>query len=302
VTRATVQLGCAASSALRPVLAGPVRDATWLGVTPAALYLAVTGQPGVLAVLAADAVRLPCGVVLASTSAQFPLTALLLPRQPPGSSRCLVGGGTVRWTGPAGPVVLTVAREWAPCRPAAGAVDPDALAQARTQLRQADCDELDGRVLARLGAPVAERGVLAAPPPQEGRLRSSHARPPAGDATAAVMGLLGRGAGLTPSGDDLLAGFLIGAHVFGLEAADLRQAIGGHAATRTTALSAALLWHAARGECIGEVAALASALTGRGPAGAAAQRLLAVGHASGPALAQGLLLAAERAAADRAAA
>ena len=62
---------------------------------------------------------------------------------------------------------------------------------------------------------------------------------------------------------------------------------------RRRALSAALLWHAARGECIDEVAALAAALNGRGDPDAAVERLLAVGHTSGAALAHGVLVAAE---------
>ena len=68
------------------------------------------------------------------------------------------------------------------------------------------------------------------------------------------------------------------------------------APVRTTALSAALLWHAARGECVDEVAAVAAALSGRLDVDAALRRLLDVGHTSGAALAAGLVLAAEAAA------
>jgi hypothetical protein len=279
-----MRLTAAASSALRPALAGPAQRATWLGVTPSALYLAIAGEPGVLAVLAHDAVRLPCGLVLASTSAELPLTALA-----PGHEPCLVGGGIVRWTGPAGPVQVSVAREWAPRRAAPGHVDATAQAKVAAAVRR----------VSRLSAPKLSRITEWAPDSHSELLAEL---PDGADHAAAVAGLLGRGPGLTPSGDDLVAGFLVGAHAFGLDVPDLRRAMLERAAARTTALSAALLWHAARGECIGQVADLAAVLTGCGAAGPAAARLLAVGHTSGAALAQGLLLAADRALAHRAAA
>jgi hypothetical protein len=262
-----MRLTAAASSALRPVLAAPAQRARWLGATRAALYLGTAGQPGVLAVLAHDATRLPCGLVLPSTSPELPLTALA-----PGLGPCLVGDGMVRWTGPEGPVVVGVAREWAPCRAAAGAVVASALGQARAALPSAPAVGIDGSLLAGVGEP------------------------------ASATRLLGRGPGLTPSGDDVLAGFLVGAHAFGLDVPDLRHAVSSLASGRTTALSAALLWHAARGECIGELAVLAGALTGHGDCGPAVRRLLAVGQTSGEALARGLVLAAEQALQCRAAA
>ena len=89
----------AASSALRPVLAGPPQPAECLGVTRGAIYLRTSGPPGVLAILCQDAVRLPCGLTLPATSAELPLTALV-----PAATSFLVGDHTVRWTGPLGPV------------------------------------------------------------------------------------------------------------------------------------------------------------------------------------------------------
>lgn len=59
--------------------------------------------------------------------------------------------------------------------------------------------------------------------------------------------LAGRGPGLTPYGDDLLAGYVAGRVLWGLD--DLPAvAIAETAARRTTSLSATLLRHAARGE------------------------------------------------------
>ena len=101
----------------------------------------------------------------------------------------------------------------------------------------------------------------------------------------------GRGPGLTPSGDDLLAGVLVVARLVGGPAAGPRlDAIA--AGVATTEIARAFLAWAARGQCIAPVhdwlAALAS---GRAGELAAAQRsLVAVGASSGAHLAAGLAL------------
>ena len=249
-------------------------------MTRGALYLKIAGPPGALVVLSHDAVRLPCGLLLPTTSAELPLTSVASssPAQSSSGSSAgfVVGAGAVRWPGPAGPVVICAVREWAPARPARGEVAASALATARSGLSDAE-PGIDSRLLADLARAACDH-----------------------DAHAAVASLLGSGAGLTPSGDDVLAGFLTGAAAFGLDVAALREATAVLAPTRTTALSAALLWHAARGECIDELAAVAEAMTSqrrRGPdqAGCAVRRLRSVGHTSGAALGLGLVIAAERA-------
>jgi hypothetical protein len=293
-----------ASAALRPVLAGPPRPAECLGVARGALYLRVSQQPGVLAVLCHDAVRLPCGLVLQATSAELRLTSLAAP-----TATFLVGDHAVRWTGPTGPVDVRAVREWAPSQPARGEVSESALATVRAECGlgassagEGQDSRADGWKFAIAGAVVnvhSWSGAVA-DPGADVRLLAVLAAP-VGDydgSVAAAVGLLGRGPGLTPSGDDVLAGFLIGAAAFGVDAAALRAAIETLAPARTTALSAALLWHAARGECIDELAAVAAVLTSeRGPEQAerAVRRLLSVGHSSGAALAKGLVLAAESA-------
>ncbi len=281
----------AACSALRPVLAGPARPAVCLGVTRRALYLETAGQPGALVVLTHDALRLPCGVLLPTTSAELPITSLMPSTLVP-SAAFFVGDGAVSWTGPVGPVVVRPVREWAPARPARGEVAASALEAVRAGLSGAD-PAVDGRLLADLASAASGR-----------------------DAYAAASLLVGNGPGLTPSGDDVLAGFLVGAAAFGLDVAALREAVADLAPGRTTALSAALLWHAVRGECIDEVAAVTAVLTRQGRPGPeqvgmfasspevppmttlasrAVSRLLSVGHTSGAALASGLLIAAESA-------
>lgn len=277
----------AASRALRPVLAGPPRPAECLGVARGALYLRTADPPGVLALLCHDAVRLPCGLLLPATAAELPLTSLA-PPLPASAASFVVGDYALSWTGPAGPVVVRPAREWAPARPARGKVTAGALAAFCSLLglpgeRQgwpAGCwpeASADARSLADLAAATGHR-----------------------DAIIAAAALLGSGPGLTPSGDDVLAGYLVGAAAFGVDAAAMRHAVAEHAPVRTTALSAALLWHAARGECIDELAAAAAALTcqsgpGHYHAGRAVSRLVSVGHSSGAALAAGLVIAARTA-------
>jgi hypothetical protein len=109
-----------------------------------------------------------------------------------------------------------------------------------------------------------------------------------------VVTMLGDGPGLTPSGDDVLAGYLLGCRAFGLDATEVCDYVLGAAAQRTTALSAALLCQAVAGWCVPEAAALIRALGGSGPLPAALRRLQAVGSSSGTALAAGILTAALR--------
>jgi hypothetical protein len=118
----------------------------------------------------------------------------------------------------------------------------------------------------------------------------------------AVRGLAGLGPGLTPSGDDVLAGFaavmaLLSPYL-SIDAAS-REHIAAHIAAeaqaRTTRLSAILLAHAARGEVaehLGEMLlALASPPESSSIVLRAADRLLAFGETSGSDTLLGVLLA-----------
>ena len=102
--------------------------------------------------------------------------------------------------------------------------------------------------------------------------------------------LVGLGPGLTPTGDDVLAGALVAASA----TADPRLA-GWRAATvdalarrRTTAVSRALLQHALTGWSTPELADFVTAVCA-GESDKHLDRLLAVGHTSGAALASGVL-------------
>ena len=119
---------------------------------------------------------------------------------------------------------------------------------------------------------------------------------PDGHHDAGPHDLLGRGPGLTPAGDDVLAGWLLAVHHDTATRDELRPAVAAARHT-TTAVSAALLEEAAAGRGVPAALALADALAGHGDPsglGAALDRLLRVGHTSGAALAHGLLRGARQ--------
>jgi hypothetical protein len=104
------------------------------------------------------------------------------------------------------------------------------------------------------------------------------------------LALLGRGAGLTPEGDDVLAGALVTAHATAdprLEEwrAGTRQAL---ATRRTTSVSRAMLHHALDGYATPQLAELITVLCGGGDLDGPVARLRAVGHSSGSALLDGV--------------
>lgn len=97
-----------------------------------------------------------------------------------------------------------------------------------------------------------------------------------------IRALAGQGPGLTPAGDDLLAGYVAGLVL--LHRQRKRAAYIAHeAAARTNALSATLLRHAARGEVPEAVHVLLQS--------GDARPLLSFGHTSGEAWLRGLVSA-----------
>jgi hypothetical protein len=254
----------ASSASIREVLAGPRQDAGWLGVCDSALYL-VTESSTVLAVVTHDAVRLPCAIVLPRLAAELPLTRIA---RPSGYTAPSVGAGKIQWTGPAGDVTVECLRQWRLPMVSTGSPRPSAL----THLRHAvGCVDV--------GLEPARVAALA------------HADSETAQSSAAAA-LLGRGPGLTPSGDDVLAGFLIGARAFGHDAPGVERTVAETAFIATTALSAQLLHSAARGECVEQLADVVRGVINGTLSPAAVIRLRAVGHTSGTALAHGLLAAA----------
>jgi hypothetical protein len=266
----------AVSASVRDELMRTPRPAECLGVSAGALYL-LTRSGAVLAVVTHDAVRLPCAVVLTTTSAERPLTSTF----DRDFGQFTVGSGHIACTlrraanDPRAPTVIGVARAWrTPRVSVSDRPHPKDVSELRARV-----DEHD------LGVDRTAVAALAV----------------ANDASSQVcagMRLLGRGPGLTPSGDDVLAGFLIGRVAWGGSMAGVRRIVETVAPNRTTALSAQLLRHAIRGECCPQVAAVVNRLGHRRPSDGTTDDLLALGHTSGPALAWGLIAAVSAPAAE----
>lgn len=251
---ATAAGNAVASVLVHELLTGPVRPATVVAAGPAATYLDVEGQ--LLAVVAAGGIRLPCAVV---ATGDGPALAA-----GPGLA---VGDGAVHQTGRP---VVAVRRWFDPRVRVAAGVDPAAVA--------------------RFAALVRSRGSIdpLLSDDAAGRLADDLARR---DAPGAAARLLGRGTGLTPAGDDLVAGALAALRAGGSPAADdLGTAVRALAPVATSRLSAALLEAADVGAMVPEAAAVLRALAGVGGLDAATARLVALGHTSGWHLAAGLLV------------
>jgi hypothetical protein len=256
---------------------GPALDGTVLGVFSRAVVVGVRTESGprVVSLLAREAASVPNGVRPTCTSA-FPALRAGGPAR--------IGGGHIRIGG----LDVHVVRSWS------------------TRVRVID-PETTSVVALATAANSERRGV---PLPSINRLRVA-LNPPAGagrgdhDLTEAVDGLVGLGRGLTPGGDDVLAGVLTGLHAVGR--VETAAAIGDRAlrlvTERTTLLSADLLGLAAAGEaCLEALAVLraihrpwsANAVPRPGGAGARAteaiNRLLSIGHTSGADLATGLAI------------
>jgi hypothetical protein len=252
---------------VRDLIARPVRLVDVLGRFATALYLRLAGGE-VIALLSSDAVRLPIGLILPTSSREFPLTCL--------SGTVGVGSGAVQ----IGSWSCRVSRLVSLRAPAALTPDRDACEHLRYRL--AECESADPYL--RLPAAV---------------LDDAHSPELAADL---VRRLLGVGPGLTPAGDDVLAGLLVGLWSFGQRTEPLRLAVLAGLAAGTTDLSAALLRCAARGESIPQVNQLLRTVSGsawQGRLDHAMDDLVRVGHTSGTALATGVLAAATMAIGDQ---
>lgn len=113
-----------------------------------------------------------------------------------------------------------------------------------------------------------------------------------GSAAHAARGLIGLGPGLTPSGDDALAGSECALHAAGHPMAGFLQSALADVETRTTTVSVALLRHAARGAAAERVHRLLDGLLARDPAalGPAIDAAVRYGGTSGSDLLVGVLL------------
>jgi len=268
---------------LRPLLAGSPAPARVVVVTPTAAYAAVRRSVGsvgpvgpagsggqdpleILALLSSRAVRFPGGVLPAVDADD------LLARLRPGAVLVVDGGGVhlegLRlvparwWDSTVGRIDVPTPAPGVPRYGAALPALPDAVRPGTRALAEV------------LAAGAAPRHAL------------DHA----------AGGLVGLGPGLTPAGDDVVAGALVALAAAGAtRSRDRLAAAVRPLLDRTTVVSAALLRHAAGGRAIPEVAryvtelasSVAGSRAGRDAVGAVGQDLLRVGASSGIALAHG---------------
>jgi Protein of unknown function (DUF2877) len=273
----------AASLGVRSLIDGPRQPARVVAAFPSAVYLelrAAGPEPRVLALVTPSAVRLPNAVVV---------TPHQMRGQPGQAAACIaaaaqtrdasVGEGSVH----AGLFRVTVRRWWDPS-PVLGPLSRGRLEQC--------CVALENVCAASAGRP----GLAGHPAPAA--LAASCAAGDLAGAVEAADSMVGLGPGLTPSGDDVLAGLLLALRLLGgairggtraVWLADwLSAAVTHDAGRRTTSLSATLLHCAARGQAAAEVATVLRAFAGQEPAVPAVTRLLTAGQTSGADLAWGL--------------
>lgn len=265
-------LHAAAGMAAAPLLRGPDRTGVVVASTTDVIAVHVgAADPGLICLTSHDAVRLPCAMVLAEA----------LPEASVGAS-VSVGDGRLQL-----PDTVVTTSRWRPAPPLPVS-DP-----ATCSARAAQCP-----------APLLDPGLRDAAATLACALRS-----PALQLDHAAGALLGLGPGLTPIGDDVLAGALVALRAARSPMATrLARAIEGcEPLSRTSTFSAGLLSYAARGQCVPQLAAFLAALSAPGSptqaAGAAAdpasvspvstarRQLLTVGHTSGAGLYTGVLCA-----------
>jgi hypothetical protein len=275
--RAATAVPASASTGVAELLRGPVRPARVLINLPAAVYVHVPNERGgdVVGVLTSDAARLPLGCVLFRPNNGRPLVAL------PAGAPAEVGGGRIV----VGDLAVSAAAWWNP-RPRLPSSRPALLPEGVRQLRTTLYGEgVPHSAFTLPGLPTGPGGPLAA-------LRGAVRRADLDAALRTATRLIGLGPGLTPAGDDVMAGTIAGLVLLGHPAAE-RFAAGVYAlaAGRTTELSRALLRHAACGRVSGEYAAVLHGLVGERPLAPAVAGLLATGSTSGRAMALGLCTA-----------
>src|SRR4051812_49332549 len=275
--RAATAVPASASTGVAELLRGPARPARVLMSLPEAVYLQIPTERGtdVVGVLTSDAARLPLGCVLFRPSNGRPLVAL------PSGAPAEVGCGRIV----VGDLAVSAAAWWNP-RPRLPSGRPALLPEGVRQLRIALYGEgVPHSAFTLPGLPTGPGGPLAA-------LRGAVRRADLDAALRTASRLIGLGPGLTPAGDDVMAGTMAGLALLGHPAAErFAAAVYSLAAGRTTELSRALLRHAAAGRVSGEYAAVLHGLVGDRPLGPAIAGLLATGSTSGRALALGLCTA-----------
>ncbi len=280
----------AAASTLAPDWLHRTWEATVLAALPRAVYLHAGAWTDVLCILDADALRLPNSVLVPSVGIGRGEPLALGLRA---GDRVKVDAGRIDL--PSG--VVECRRTFRPAAIALGVglgIDPTALGELAQRLKPG----LPGMTAAAHEV-VAAASEVAATSEVATEDMAGAAGVIAAEDKAATAGelelrrligeLVGCGPGLTPTGDDVLAGVLLGLRAAGLvrAAAALADAIAARL-RKTTSLSAALLQAAAGGWCIPEVRDACFSLRAGNPDDSFAL-LSRIGHSSGHDLATGFL-------------
>ncbi len=263
--QAPVRVPGVASTAIYGAVSAAGTQATVLGTSGHAVWLLVEDK--VIVVSTSDSTRLPNGVQLAAGSSSD------LFRMVHHGATVEIGHGRIMLEG----LAVTITRWWDP-RPALAVISPAKLAEAVA------------------GLPSAVPDIDA------GSLRAALVAGSPGGILLSARSLLGKGPGLTPEGDDYLAGAFAAtrllAEALGRDRttamiAGVSVPLASLADARTTTFSASLIHSALRGQVAEPAGALLRAFTGRGDVALSHEALLRVGHTSGPALAAGMVMAAQ---------
>lgn len=249
------RIPAAAPAWVRSLVAGPDRPVRVVHRGSDAVYLDADGV--CLGVLSARATAVPCGV--RTSLAHLPEGLL-------DESVAWVGDGRVALGGTDVVVARTVGAAVPPLDLARVPTAEQRLASAAGDRVQHVRDELPEDALAGL---VAGRADV-------------------------VPALLGRGSGLTPVGDDVLAGWLATTVASSTAAgSDVAEEVGRLAASSTTLLSSTLLDCARRGDVIPQYRTVLLDLGAPGDSDVdgSVDALLRVGHTSGAGMVLGTLLA-----------
>ncbi|ADU47608.1 DUF2877 domain-containing protein [Intrasporangium calvum] len=252
-------------------VAGPRRAARVLGVFPTCVYVGLGPHDAVLALLARDALLQPIGLRLPTWSPDVRWDVS------PGDE-VDVGEGRVRLAR-ADVVAARVQR-----LPRVAPPPPD-----QPPHRPLDCaldctlDDTDCALHCALDwPPEAQRWLAALAQDLAAAALTNQPVAPF------LRSLVGAGRGLTPSGDDAIAGVVLALRAAGrLRAVDRVGSHLGPLLDRTTSVSAALLRAAVEGYAVPEVVALLAA-PGPSPDPRLLERVLAIGHSSGRDLLAGI--------------
>jgi hypothetical protein len=303
-----VELAGLASLAVRDLLTGPRTDGRVIAAFRGAVLVEFPGSrtgpdsdPRVVAISAADAVRLPNAIIIAGVTSDIlaaatrtatevmteavdaaPATRIAGPRRARGGQPRPVsvraGGGAIHLDD------LTVAaRRWWDPSPVFGPLSRGRLDHGAAILGKVCAQATPGPTMASHSAVKALAACCAS-----GEL--------AGAVEQAEL-LVGLGPGIVPGGDGVLCGMLLALRLLGGAipggtravwlAGWLSAAVTSYARQRTTPLAASLLTCASRGQAAAEVSAVLHGVAGEEPVEPAARKLLAVDSA-GPAAGLGV--------------